>query len=80
MNDIIKKLEAKQEHLQRQIAVLTSVIEVYQSGIIQPGSEYSTTERAVYAGIAAEDGLKYAAVRVLVPEKYAGRNFRVSVI
>lgn len=48
--------------------------------MIEPVSEYSTTERAVYAGIAAEDGLKYAAVRVLVPEKYSGRNFRVSLI
>ena len=80
MNDLIKQIEENQAHLQRQVSVLTNVVHAYQTGLIPPVAEFQITGRAVYAGTAQEDGKKYAAVRVLVPEEYTGREFRVSVI
>lgn len=77
---LIKQIEEKQAHLHRQVAVLTNVVHAYQTGMIQSTGEFSVIERAVYAGMAQEDGKKYAAVRVLVPEEFTGREFRVSVI
>lgn len=80
MDGLIKQIEEKQARLQRQVGVLTNVVHAYQTGLIYPAAEFSTIERAVYAGTAQEDGKKYAAVRVLVPEQFTGREFRVSLL
>lgn len=65
------------ESLRQQVDVLTHFLIAYQTRQIVPSFEFQATTVATYAG--TQDGEKHGEVRIFVPDKFVGREFRVSL-
>lgn len=70
MNAIIQQLEDKMEFMRRQNAVLTNVLEAYQSGTIRGKEE-------VVDYVKAEPDAMGGIICLGVPEAYVGCKFRI---
>lgn len=69
-------IKTKMEQQEMRIHCLFEALMMAQSQIIV--SEYETTAAATYKGMA--DGEKHGEIRVLVPDCYVGRQFKICLI